>query len=198
ASRRRLETIVSTPSVPQLELLRNHHVTETIFKIRCERCGEREASTGLINPASDHPASDVTIALCSQCSDEMTATAKRDLLQRLQLQGPHPGEKAIYQPIDELPECAGWKVVRPDSKARAELMVQLIEDAGLPAAVAPNPATIWMSVVIRATFAIAFDASDFIPKVWTSSKLISRLPKFWMLTSARDTLATSFNALFII
>jgi SAM-dependent methyltransferase len=71
----------------------------------------------------------------------MTAAAQRDLLERLQRQGPHPGEKAIYQPIDELPECAGWKIVRPDSKARAELMVQLIDDAGLPAAVAPNPAT---------------------------------------------------------
>jgi SAM-dependent methyltransferase len=141
ASRRGLETIVSTPSVPQLEILRNHQVTETIFKLRCEKCGEREASTGVINPASDHPASDVTIALCSQCGDKMTATARRDLLERLQRQGPHPGEKAIYQPIDELPECVDWKIVRPDSKARVELMVQLIEDAGLPAAVAPNPAT---------------------------------------------------------
>lgn len=141
ASRRGLETIVSTPSIPQLELLRNHSVNETIFKIRCEKCGERDASTGLLNPASDHPASDVTMALCSQCSDEMIATARRDLLERLQRQGPHPGEKAIYQPIDELPECAGWKLVRPDSKARVELMVQLIKDSGLPATVAPNSAT---------------------------------------------------------
>jgi SAM-dependent methyltransferase len=81
------------------------------------------------------------MALCSQCSDEMIATARRDLLERLQRQGPHPGEKAIYQPIDELPECAGWKLVRPDSKARVELMVQLIKDSGLPATVAPNSAT---------------------------------------------------------
>ena len=35
--------------------------------------------------------------------------------------GPHPGVEYVYQPV-ELPEFATWKVVRPDSQKRAELM----------------------------------------------------------------------------
>lgn len=136
ASRQGVEILVSTPSVPQLQLLEGHPVIQTVFTIQCEKCGQAEASTFLVNTESE-----TTMAVCCRCSEELTEVARHDLIERLQRQAPHPGEKAIYQPIDELPECAAWKVVRPDSKARADLMVRLIKEAGLPAAVAPNPAT---------------------------------------------------------
>src|SRR6266498_4690423 len=128
----------------------------------------------------------------------MTATARRDLLERLQRQGPHPGEKAIYQPIDELPECASWKIVRSDSKARVELMAQVIEDVGLPAAVAPNPPTYLDIGCNTGYFCDRIRRLGFYTEVWTWSKAMSRLPKSWMLTSVRDTLATSSKTLLII
>jgi SAM-dependent methyltransferase len=136
ASQRGVELIVSIPSIPQLQLLKDVPFTETVFKMQCQKCGRAEASTFLILPESG-----TTMALCSKCSDQMTDAARRDLLERLQRQPPHPGEKAIYQPVDELPECARWKVVRPDSKVRADVMLRLIREARLPEAVAPNPAT---------------------------------------------------------
>ncbi len=136
ASRQGVNILVSTPSAPQLQLFEGHPVIETVFTTQCEKCHQAEASTFLVNTELE-----TTMALCSRCSEELTEAARHDLIERLQRQAPYPGEKAIYQPIDELPECATWKVVRPDSKARADLMVRLIKEVGLPAAVAPNPAT---------------------------------------------------------
>jgi SAM-dependent methyltransferase len=136
ASQRGLEILVSTPSVPQLRLLENLPFSETVFKRQCQGCRKTEASTFVIVPETND-----TVTLCGQCRDEMKETARRDLLDRLERQPPHPGEKALYQPIDELPECASWRIVRPDSKVRVDLMTRLIREIGLPGAVAPNHAT---------------------------------------------------------
>lgn len=136
ASRRGLDIIISTPSIPQLELLKNQPITETILTMPCQDCSIREAATFVIDPQFD-----TTVALCPQCNERRTEAARRDVLQCLQRQAPHPGEKSIYQPIDEIPECVDWNVVRPDSKARADLMVRLIREEGLPQAVGQRPAT---------------------------------------------------------
>ncbi len=136
ASRRGVEVLVSTPSVPQLRLLKDEGFTETVFKMQCQRCGQSEASTFIVMPETK-----TTTALCGPCSAEMTEVARRDLLERLQRQPPYPGEQALYQPIDELPECATWRIVRPDSKVRVNIMSYMIREMGLPEAVAPNPAT---------------------------------------------------------
>jgi thymidine kinase/SAM-dependent methyltransferase len=136
ASCRGVQILVSTDSVPQLQLLKDCPTTETVFKMQCQKCGKAEASTYVVVHETH-----TTMALCGQCHEEMTEAARRDLLERLERQPPHPGEKAIYQPVDELPECASWKIVRPDSKVRVDLMSSLIREMDLPGAVAPNPAT---------------------------------------------------------
>jgi SAM-dependent methyltransferase len=136
ASRRGLDVVISTPSIPQLELLKSQSITETLLTMLCQDCGVREASTFVVDPQSE-----TTIAMCSQCNEARTEAVRRDLLERLQRQAPHPGQKSIYQPIDEIPECLNWNVVRPDSKARADLMVRLIREAGLPQAVGQRAAT---------------------------------------------------------
>lgn len=138
ASRRGVEIVISTPSPPQLELLKGHPVIETVFTTKCQKCGLTEASTFLVDPESP---SRETIALCPNCNERIMEVARRDLLERLRRQAPYPGEAAIYQPVDELPECTNWKIVRPDSKARADVMVDLIKEAGLPGKLGPNAAS---------------------------------------------------------
>jgi SAM-dependent methyltransferase len=130
--------LISTPSLPQLELLKGQPLTETEFTTECQKCGASKASTFLVVPES--PTRE-TMALCSGCKEQMMDVARRDLLERLRRQAPHPGEKAIYQPIDELPETADWKIVRPDSKARADVMVKVIQEAGLPGNLGPTAAS---------------------------------------------------------
>jgi thymidine kinase len=136
ASQRGVEVLVSIPSDLQLGLLEGSEFTATVFKVQCQKCGNTEASTFAVLPETNG-----AMSLCGQCRDEMVVIARRDLLDRLERQPPHPGEKAIYQPIDELPECASWKIVRPDSKTRVDLMSRLISEMGLPKSVAPSPAT---------------------------------------------------------
>jgi len=136
ASSRGVEVLVSAPSDPQLVLLRQQRFAETVFKLQCQKCGEKEATTFIAAPDTGP-----TMPLCSQCCDEMTEAARREVLTLLEQQPPHPGEKAIYQPVDELAECAQWTIVRSDSKARADVMSRVIREAGLPEAVAPNLAT---------------------------------------------------------
>jgi SAM-dependent methyltransferase len=138
ASRRGVQIVISTPSLPQLELLKGQPLTETEFTTECQKCGASKASTFLVVPES--PTRE-TMALCSGCKEQMMDVARRDLLERLRRQAPHPGEKAIYQPIDELPETADWKIVRPDSKARADVMVKVIQEAGLPGNLGPTAAS---------------------------------------------------------
>src|SRR5207302_1293426 len=77
------------------------------------------------------PGKDATRALCDACRAAETEEVRRDLLDRLQRQGPYPGEKAIYQPI-ELSECADWRLLRPDSAKRVELMTRVLREAHLP------------------------------------------------------------------
>lgn len=136
ASDRGLQVLISTPSNDQLQLLKSKPFTETVFEMKCQKCHISAASAFIIMPETN-----TTLAVCSKCNDEMAALARQDLLDRLQKQTPYPGEKSIYQPVDELPECADWKVVRPDSKARVNLMSQVIREVGLPESVAPNVAT---------------------------------------------------------
>jgi hypothetical protein len=68
ASRRGVELILCIPSVPQLDLLRGHPFSETVFKIPCQKCGKVEASTFLVIPESE-----MTVTLCSECADQMTS-----------------------------------------------------------------------------------------------------------------------------
>ncbi len=136
ASQRGVEVLVSTPSPLQLRFLKGLGVTETTFRIQCQKCDKAEASTFVVLPETNG-----TLSLCGRCHEEMVEIARRDLLERLERQPPHPGEKAIYQPIDGLPECASWKIVRPDSKTRADLMSGVIREMKLPEVCAPSAAT---------------------------------------------------------
>ena len=136
ASRRGVEVLISMPSEPQLTLLKDEPHTETVFQVTCQRCNQENAFTFVVVPETG-----LTMALCPKCHAEMADAARREILERLERQPPHPGEKAIYQPVDELPECADWKVVRPDSKARAEVMSKIMQELGLPGLLAPKPAT---------------------------------------------------------
>ncbi|HMJ05311.1 MAG TPA: methyltransferase domain-containing protein [Chthoniobacterales bacterium] len=136
ASQRGVEVLISTPSSEQLEALGTEAFTETVFAMKCEDCGNADASTFIVSPETDR-----TVALCSACERARTAAARADVLERLERQPPHPGEKSIYQPVDQLAECADWNVIRPDSRARVDLMLQIMREAGLPESVAPDPAT---------------------------------------------------------
>lgn len=126
ASERGVEVLISTPSAKQLDLLKDYPHDKTEFAVKCQQCGLADASRFVVIPEDSS-----TMALCNSCNAEMTEAARKELLDRLQKQPPHPGEKAIYQPVDELPECADWKVVRPDSKARVEVMKRIVEEVGL-------------------------------------------------------------------
>src|SRR5918994_1792666 len=126
ASQRGLEVLIVSPSEPQLELLEGHEYTATTLPMMCERCSNAEASTFLVLPGEN-----VTLSVCANCDKEMTDAARHEILKRLERQPPYPGEKAIYQPV-ELEECVGWRVLRPDSKVRADLMTRVLHEVGLP------------------------------------------------------------------
>ena len=77
------------------------------------------------------PSSQPDISWDAACETAMKADVRSELLERLQRQGPYPGEKALYQPIAEFEECADWRLLRPDSKARVDLMTRVIKETGV-------------------------------------------------------------------
>ena len=116
-------------------MLKSQPITESVLEMKCQNCGNAEATTFIVLPETDK-----TVALCSTCDEEMARAARLDILDRLEKQPPHPGKKAIYQPVDELPECSDWEIVRPDSRARADLMLRMVDETGvIQSATAPPP-----------------------------------------------------------
>lgn len=126
ASARGVQVFIATPSREQKKLLAVHPHAEKTFAMKCQKCSEAEATTAIIVPGED-----ATLSLCAACEPAMQAGVRSELLERLQRQGPYPGEKALYQPIDEFEECADWRLLRPDSKARVELMTRVIKETGV-------------------------------------------------------------------
>jgi SAM-dependent methyltransferase len=125
ASGRGVDVLVGMPSNRQLQLLDGHEYEEMRFTLNCDRCASREATSFIILP------DDVTTtALCETCDAELTWVARKEILDRLERQAPYPGEKVLYQPV-ELEECSDWRVLRPDSEKRVELMTQVLRRIGL-------------------------------------------------------------------
>lgn len=56
----------------------------------------------------------------------MVEGAKAEIIARLRSQAPRPGEEILYQPV-ELEECSSWTVQRGDSRRRAELMEEVVQ-----------------------------------------------------------------------
>ena len=130
ASARGLDVLVAMPSKIQLTRLGESEYEERRFTIQCGRCGIREAVTFLMLPDIEETDPEATTALCEVCDLEVTAEARKDIVERLERESPYPGEKTLYQPV-ELQECADWWCLRPDSEKRFELMTQVLRDTGL-------------------------------------------------------------------
>jgi hypothetical protein len=94
AGDRGVQIYVATPSHQQKAILIAHPHTEKSFPMKCQKCSQAEASTAIIVPGED-----ATVSLCAECEAAMEAAVRAELLERLQRQGPYPGEKALYQPI---------------------------------------------------------------------------------------------------
>src|SRR4029079_6706002 len=120
-----VEVIVSMPSASQLEALDGARAEVRCFAATCERCEQREA-TGFVITVDGTS----NRLLCSACDAEETRENRKDLLARLERQGPYPGERVLYQPVD-MDECATWKTLRTDSEARAALMAVVLRAPGL-------------------------------------------------------------------
>lgn len=125
ASNRGLELIIATPSPEQLDALKHNGCEESRLFLTCQQCRSADATTFVCLPEED-----ATLAMCNPCYAQMTRDARCEILERLERQEPHPGEKAIYQPV-ELDECSDWKVLRPDSQARFRLMTHVLHEAGI-------------------------------------------------------------------
>lgn len=136
ASERGLNVLITIPSANQLNLLKRYPIKEVILQVDCEECHRREGVRSFIDPEQNR-----SRVVCQECFRRLADAARVDLLERLQRQTPHPGEKSIYQPIDELPECADWNVVRPDSKARADIMARVIAETIVLQPNTPKPPT---------------------------------------------------------
>ena len=135
ASKRDLEVLVAMPSQGQLKLLEGQDYTETKLVMNCQQCSEAEATTFIIVPGKD-----ATLSICAKCEATMQDEARWEILERLERQPPYPDEKAIYQPI-EFEECADWRLVRPDSSRRVEVMLRVLNEFGLPGEGPPGHAT---------------------------------------------------------
>lgn len=127
AAERGVDLIIATPSDEQAEMLTRDVAEQIELPITCERCGKATATTFVILPGADS-----TAAVCASCDRAWADEVRVELLDRLLRQGPYPSEKALYQPV-EFAECADWRVLRPDSEARAQLMSEIVQAVGLPA-----------------------------------------------------------------
>ena len=123
ASERGVDVVVATPSAAQLEELSARGYSPVVLTMPCDVCLRAEASLPLRLPQKDR-----TLTLCERCHDAIVSAASAEIVERLRAQGPYPGEDALYQPV-ELPECAGWRVLRSDSECRAELIAAAAEEA---------------------------------------------------------------------
>ena len=126
AAHRGVKVLIASPSMAQIEELgrRGYKVTE--MSLDCQACGERTATTVLV-----HRDEDRTESVCATCHDRLCASAKREVVERLEQGSPYPGKKSIYQPV-ELEECTDWEVIRDDSDTRFDLIRKICRDQGLP------------------------------------------------------------------
>ena len=134
ASRQGLEVVLGKVSPTQLLELKDTEHVETRLSVTCQRCQRTEATSYLVlrglpqdTPFKWWPGDAATVALCPECEKEMMESGRREILERLERQTPYPGEKTIYQPV-ELEECNNWKVLRPDSSLRTEIMAKIMEE----------------------------------------------------------------------
>jgi 2-polyprenyl-3-methyl-5-hydroxy-6-metoxy-1,4-benzoquinol methylase len=134
ASDRGVQIVAAAPSYEQVHALEDHQHHVRTFEMRCERCNKKEATQITILADSDG-----TSSLCDQCFEELAASARAEIVTCLKDEHPFPGEEALYQPVD-LPEVEGWRLARPDTAARAEVMAKEI-DLLSPAISAPDKAT---------------------------------------------------------
>lgn len=125
AADRGLEVLVAMPSQPQLHLLRGYPYQDISLDMACQRCAARSASTFLLFADEER-----TTSICDPCADVLTSAARSEIVRLLQEEDPYPGERAVYQPV-ELEECEGWRVLRPDSYTRADVMVAVLDRLGL-------------------------------------------------------------------
>ena len=127
ADRRGVEVLIASPSGGQLRRLNGHACDRVHLVIKCQRCGAADA-VGYFRL----PDREATVSVCESCREEMLREGHRDIVGRLRALPPSPGEDVVEQPV-ELPECAGWRVTRPDCRALAGLMAFAIRRAGLAA-----------------------------------------------------------------
>ena len=125
ASERGVDVLVAAPSGHQVYRLNGHHYEEQTFTMTCQRCREREATMITISPDGDE-----ALSLCVRCFDELAAAGRAEIVTNLRDEHPFPGEDALYQPV-ELEECEGWRLARPDTAARAELMARTLAESGI-------------------------------------------------------------------
>jgi SAM-dependent methyltransferase len=123
AASRGVDVVVATPSPAQLAELERRGVAPTVLELRCEICQHATASRSYRLPERDS-----TLSLCDRCAEPLLASVRAELLDRLRRQGPHPGEKSLYQPV-ELPELKGWKAIRQDSEQRADILAGVATEA---------------------------------------------------------------------
>jgi SAM-dependent methyltransferase len=134
ASRRGLEVVLVKISPAQRLQLKNSDPVETPLAIKCQRCQTAEATGYLVlrglpqdTPFKWWPGDAATVSLCAECEAQMIKSGRQEIVERLERQAPYPGEKTIYQPV-ELEECKTWKVLRPDSLLRTQLMARIIAE----------------------------------------------------------------------
>ncbi len=134
ASRRGLDVVLVQISPAQQLQLKNSDAVETALTMNCQRC-QRAAATGYLvlrglsaeTPFKWWPGDAATVSLCAECETEMMKAGRLEIVERLEGQAPYPGEKTIYQPV-EIEECKDWRVLRPDSLLRTQLMAKIIAE----------------------------------------------------------------------
>ncbi len=125
ASHRGVDVLLAMPSAEQMRMLKAENYSSIELKMQCQVCSAAEATTFVVVPGKN-----ATEVLCGECGEQAMRAARRTLLERLEKQAPYPGEKVLYQPI-EFEECAAWRVLRPDSSRRADLLIEVMRAEGL-------------------------------------------------------------------
>ena len=121
AAERGIDLILVSPSSEQLETLTSTQYSVVHFPMLCQVCRSKEAVTVIVRQ------DDVTVSVCGHCFGEESRKARDRTLDLLLQELPHRGEKALYQPV-ELPECSNWRVSRPDSQARLQILVDVLRE----------------------------------------------------------------------
>jgi SAM-dependent methyltransferase len=125
AAQRGVEVLLALPSREQVAILSRHPHKEERLAIKCERCQQKEAVTCLVFREKD-----ASRSLCEDCDALEVREVSALLVDRLRRQAPYPGEEVLYQPV-ELAPCLAWRVLRPDSAKRFEIMSRIVQDLGI-------------------------------------------------------------------